>query len=331
MNETALAVAPQIEVVKAQIVDPASYLKPIANVAEIMQRQKMLAEIVSQYLIPAKVDKWGNVDMDGADYGLLPGTNTRMLFQPGAEKLALCFGLSVTGYFPEKIVDWDQSFFNYTFKAVASYQGQVIREVYRSCGTNEDKYAFIWVNRQKPTESIVEEMLEEKTGRWGKKWIEENGRKKKISIWQERRPNPNTKALQFVVEAMAQKRGKVAVVKEALAATGYFSTKDIDFDDFVDQVHEQVVVPGTASAGERRGDSGKLRGEAKEDSPAPKTPLGRQALGLKDGLQMSDADFLGLIVAEFNLDASSPVEAVDAITAEQQGKLVDLLKIKLKK
>lgn len=228
--QDALAVVPVAA--PAQItINPEEYFKPVAGVAVVMERQRQLAEIISQYLIEARVDSYGNVNMDGADYGLLPGTKTRTLFQPGAEKLALVFGLTVTAYCTEKQEDWDTGFFRYTFKATASFKGQTIRETTRTCHTREKKYAWIWVNRPKPDQDTINEMIEQQTGRWGTKWEKQNGRNVKTTVWQERKPNPDPFSLQFVVEAMAQKRAKVAVVKEALAATGYFST-ETDWEDF---------------------------------------------------------------------------------------------------
>lgn len=234
MNEAVTLAPIQPAEMAAVTIDPAEYFKPVASVAVVLERQKQLAEIVSSYLIPAKVDQWGNVNMEGADYGLLPGTKTRTLFQPGAEKLALVFGLTVTAYCVEKQEDWAGGFFRYTFKAVASFKGQTIREVTRTCHTREKKYAWIWVNRPKPDQATIDEMIEQQTGRWGTKWEKQGGRNVKQTVWQIRMPNPDPFSLQFVVEAIAQKRAKVAVVKEALAATGYFAT-ETDWEDFAGQ------------------------------------------------------------------------------------------------
>lgn len=264
MNQsTALALAPETgELIATTVIDPAEYFQPVASVAVVMERQKQLAEIVSSYLIPAKTDQWGNVNMEGADYGLLPGTKTRTLFQPGAEKLALVFGLTVTAYCENKQEDWTAGFFRYTFKATASFKGQVIRETTRTCHTREKKYAWIWVNRPKPDQATIDEMIELQTGRWGTKWEKQNGRNVKQTVWQERKENPDPFSLQFVVEAMAQKRAKVAVVKEALAATGYFAT-ETDWEDFAGEVIEaEPVKPEQSSAAIRNQHN---RASAKED------------------------------------------------------------------
>ena len=257
--QDALAVVPAA--VPAQItINPEEYFKPVAGVAVVMERQRQLAEIISQYLIEARVDSYGNVNMDGADYGLLPGTKTRTLFQPGAEKLALVFGLTVTAYCTEKQEDWDTGFFRYTFKATASFKGQTIRETTRTCHTREKKYAWIWVNRPKPADQdTINEMIEQQTGRWGTKWEKQNGRNVKTTVWQERRPNPDPFSLQFVVEAMAQKRAKVAVVKEALAATGYFGA-EFDFDEFAGEAQQEPAAkPAAEPARDAADDTGPTR------------------------------------------------------------------------
>lgn len=315
--QTALATV-DAEIVR---VDPAEYFKPSISVADAVERQKQLAGLVSTMLVPAKVDKWGNVNMDGADYGLIPGTKNRTLFQPGAEKLALFFGLTVTTYCTEKEEVWGpeakDAFFRYTYKATASFKGQVIRETERTCHTREKKYAWIWVERAAPDKAEQAEMIENQCGRWGSKW--EN--RQKISIWQERKPNPDPWSLQFVVQAMAQKRAKVAVVKEALAATGYFST-EIDFEDFAGQDE-----PEPAGNGASKGDSGKL----KQTERAAKTSGGRQILGLKGTLKMDDAEFLALIKAECDLDAQDIFEAADEITEAEQKLIIENLKDRLQK
>lgn len=299
------------------IIDPAEYFRPQISVQEAIARQQQLAELVSKMLVPSTTDKWGNVNMDGADYGVIPGTRNRTLFQPGAEKLALFFGLGVTAYCVEKQEDWQTGFFRYTYKATASYKGQVIRETTRTCHTKEKKYAWIWVERPAPGKDEQTEMIEIQCGRWGTKW--EN--RQKISVWQERRPNPDPFSSQFVVEAMAQKRAKVAVVKEALAATGYFST-EIDFEDFGSELKEP------AQARPTKGDSGKLR-KGKDEERQATTPNGRKILAMKATLKMPDDEFLQLINAECGLDVQDIFNAADEITEAEQAMIIDNLKARL--
>lgn len=320
MNE-ATAIAPiQPTELAAPVIDPAEFFKPQLSVAEALERERQLMSIIGSLLKPTTQDKYGNVQFDGADYGVIPGTKNRSLFQTGAEKLALCFGLTVTAFCTDKQEDWTTGFFRYTFKATASFKGHVIREVVRTCHTREKKYAYVWVTRPAPAPDVQKTMIEEMQARWGSEWVN----KQKVKVWQERKDNPDPWSLQFVVEAMAQKRAKVAVVKEALAATGYFS-REIDFEDFrevIDIKPEPVEPP-------KKGDSGKLRtenGEAKA-----KTVLGRQIVALKDAAGLSDAEFLKLVFEEFELEAQSVFEAADEITEPEQKMLIETLKDRLSK
>lgn len=235
MNEVAIDAIPE-PAESTALLDPKTYFAPAMDVKAAIARQQQFNQLVAEMLIPAKVTRDGNyekVDMNGADYGQLPGSKTRMLYQPGAEKLALFFGLSVSCSCIEKIEDWENGFFFYKFKAVASYKGQQIRDAIRSCHTKEKKYRWVWVETVKPSEAEQEQMKAEGLGRNTQVWKNN----KKVWVWQEQRPNPDPYSLQLVVEAMAQKRAKVAVVKEALAATGYFST-EIDLEDLRESFSE---------------------------------------------------------------------------------------------
>jgi hypothetical protein len=294
MESTALATV-DTEVLSVTNINPAEYFKPQISVREAIERQAQLAELVSKMLIPSTSDQWGNVKMDGADYGTIPGTKNRCLFQPGAEKLALFFGLTVTTYCEKREEDWTGGFFRYTFKATASYKGQVIREVTRTCHTREKKYAWIWVTRTAPDKATQQEMIEAQTARWGSAW--EN--RKKVTVWQERKPNPDPFSLQFVVEAMAQKRAKVAVVKEALAATGYFAT-EVDFEDMHDVPpgveayddparNERVRKEAQQAAASKKGDSGGLKTAPAEDAGAPDGPTKFWAAVNVAGIKREDA------------------------------------------
>ena len=171
MNE-ATAIAPiQPTELAAPVIDPAEFFKPQLSVAEALERERQLMSIIGSLLKPTTQDKYGNVQFDGADYGVIPGTKNRSLFQTGVEKLALCFGLTVTAFCTDKQEDWTTGFFRYTFKATASFKGHVIREVVRTCHTREKKYAYVWVTRPAPAPDVQKTMIEEMQARWGSEWV----------------------------------------------------------------------------------------------------------------------------------------------------------------
>lgn len=340
---------------------PEIYMAPPISVKAAVERYTQFQELVSKLLIPMDPAKNGS-DFAGADYGMLPGTKNRCLFQPGAEKLAMFFGLEVNVYCRSKTEEWSTpenprlAFFKYEFEAVAKYNGHTICNVIRSCSVREDKYAWIWVNTRKiPSEDEVIEMEQIEAGRWVAGWKETGfkprkaeadalkaqgkGRWKKVGdeyvwlekgerVWQEKRPNPNPAAIQFVVEAMAQKRAYVACVKKALAATGYFAA-EADFSDLISEIHEKVVSPPDEinnPAPPKKGDSGKLR----QEQAGAKTPGGRALIALKDASQMPDTEFLALVETQCGVSATNPVEAADEISEREQQIVSDMLRERLK-
>lgn len=209
------------------------YMAPALTVEAAVERQVQLQRIVGKLLIPCTDMK----NFDGADYGVLPGTSTRTLFQPGAEKLALFFGLQVDLSRQQATEDWENGFFFYRYKATVRYKGQEVCNIDRSCHTREDKYAWVWVETAKPPKDLEEQMKADKVGRNRQVWKN----RQQVWVWQERRPNPDTYSLQFVVEAMAQKRAYVAAVKKALGATGFFS-KEIDAEVFREEIPEEKPI-----------------------------------------------------------------------------------------
>lgn len=258
---TELAVIESQEIQAPESLSADVYLAPALSVEAAVERQMYLQKVVSRMLVPYTKD---SKSFDGADYGVLPGTSTRTLFQPGAEKLAMFFGLQVDLSRQQATEDWDKGFFFYRYKAIVRYKGQEVCNIERSCHTREDKYAWVWVEAAKPSKDIEEQMKADKTGRNRQvtKW--ESGRSSKVWVWQERRPNPDTFSLQFVVEAMAQKRAYVAAVKKALGATGFFA-KEVDAESFRDEMPTEPERPVRLVGGQPKPD----KPAAKSKKPEP--------------------------------------------------------------
>lgn len=210
---------------------PTKYLQPMVTIKEAVERQKYFVQVVSELLVAA-IDPYGK-DFAGADYGILPGTKTKTLFKQGAETLASFFGLFVDVRLTQKVEDWDNNFFMYTHCAHVIKDREEIGNVTRSCSSREEKYAWVWVESPKPGEDQIRTMKAMKKGKFGDIW--ENRQKR--TAWLEKYPNPD--CMQFVVEAMAQKRAYVAAVKQVLAAGKFFS-RDVDFESYKDQYEEET-------------------------------------------------------------------------------------------
>lgn len=296
-----------------------TYLAPALDARQAVARYKLFTELVSELLVPMDPRKEGK-DFSGADYGVIPGTKNRCLFQPGAEKLALFFGLQVSVHCEARNEDWQSGFFFYRYRATVKRGGQHIVDVERSCHTREEKYAYVWVEATKPDKSREAEMKTAKTGRNIKLW--KNGRQD--WVWQERRPNPDPFSLQFVVEAMAQKRAYVAAVKKALAATGYFAT-EADFPDEVDDTSEPAPMP--AAAPTRRPAS-----DAVDEPAGPQlSGLAKQVDALRSALNWTPENVLTAIREEFRIHGSNYPEILESLDNAQLRALVDLLKAEQKR
>lgn len=76
------------------------------------------------------------------DYGIIPGTKKPTLYQAGAEKLALIFGLTPQFDIIDAVNDWEKGFFRYQLKCklVSKRNGQIVAEGLGSCNTKENRY-----------------------------------------------------------------------------------------------------------------------------------------------------------------------------------------------
>ena len=109
--------------------------------------------------------------VEGADFGVIPGTTKPTLLKPGAEKIAKLLGLSDQYEIVDKKEDWtDPGFFRYLIKCKLSMiaNSAVISEGLGECNSKELKYRWR-VSKQKcpicGTEAIIKGK-EEYGGGW---------------------------------------------------------------------------------------------------------------------------------------------------------------------
>lgn len=77
----------------------------------------------------------------GKDYGEIPGTGSKpTLLKAGAEKIFMLMGLSSKFDIIDKQEDWENGFFQYTFKTTLIKDGMIITEGLGSANTKEKKY-----------------------------------------------------------------------------------------------------------------------------------------------------------------------------------------------
>lgn len=87
---------------------------------------------------------------DGVDFGIIPGTPKPSLYKPGAEKLAIFFGL-VESFEPITETErWDDGdpFFYYRFRCVLHRAGVIAGSAEASANSREKKHRYRWVSKE---------------------------------------------------------------------------------------------------------------------------------------------------------------------------------------
>ncbi|HML21846.1 MAG TPA: hypothetical protein PKD09_09370 [Aggregatilinea sp.] len=107
---------------------------------------------------------------EGIDYGVIPGTDKKSLLQPGAQKMAILFGLHARFYVVEKVEDWTgadhggEPFFHYLVKCelyddTGAFQGEMEGEV----NSWESRYRYRWYKDVDLPEDISTKGLRRRT------------------------------------------------------------------------------------------------------------------------------------------------------------------------
>lgn len=125
------------------------------------------------------------------DYGIIPGCHAPSLYQPGAQKFARLFGLTVQKACTHREVDRENNFATFTYKATVFHarSGQLLAECEGSTNSQEKKWAVRKVKGVLEVTPVCDVL--------------------------------NT------LQKMAQKRAFVGAIIEACAASDFF-TQDID-------------------------------------------------------------------------------------------------------
>jgi stalled ribosome alternative rescue factor ArfA len=100
------------------------------SLGEAKQRTARLKEFIAEMMA------------EGVDYGIIPKTDKRCLFKPGAEKLCNVFGLSKQVEILHRIEDFENAVFHYEVKAtlIGKATGAVEAEGVGACNSRENKY-----------------------------------------------------------------------------------------------------------------------------------------------------------------------------------------------
>lgn len=201
--------------------------------------------------------------IEGADWGVIPGTTKPTLLKPGAEKIAKLLGLADTYEILDRQEDWQKPFFRYIIrcKLVSVRDGIVISEGLGECNSMESKYRWRWVGeRDLPQGTDTSKLVKQdrKSTKTGGHW----------TVY--RLDNEDIYSQVNTILKMAKKR---SLVDAALSAGRLSDVFTQDIEDIPDIVRDEVVEkPKEAELSPiRKQVIDKLKGK-KEPEPSPDAP-----------------------------------------------------------
>lgn len=159
--------------------------------------------------------------IEEADYGVIPGTKDKTLYDPGAEKLARRYELVPEFEAVSEIEDFEKGFFFYKYKCLL-YHGPthiLVGEAIRICTSKEKKYSQYTKAEKWATE-------EEKQNAIGRK---QNTKYHTTDLILRKTPDEIIELSNTII-SMAQKRAFVEAVRTATMTSSIFKGADVRAD-----------------------------------------------------------------------------------------------------
>jgi hypothetical protein len=235
---------------------PARSLTPVMNLALAKSRLAEFQDFISKYMI------------EGEDFGLIPGTQKKSLWKPGADKLCEIYGLADSYRVIDRLVDFDRGLFDYEIECTLSRDGFVVATGLGSCSSFEGKYRWRDSKQKCPEcgkESIIKGKEEygggficfAKKGGCGAKFAETDERI--IGQVMGQVENDDIATLKNTILKMAKKRAKVDATLAATRSSGVF-TQDIGDPEPQKQKTQPIQQPQRTSQPQNAGkpENGKL-------------------------------------------------------------------------
>lgn len=161
--------------------------------------------------------------IDGTHYGTIPGTKTKSLYKPGAEKLMATFRLACDPIVEDLSANGEV---HYRIKVeVRSSSGQLLGAGIGECSSQEDKYAWRAAVCKEEFDATPENRRRVKFAKY-------NG---KVEQKQQVRANPADVA--NTILKMAKKRGLVDAILTVTAASDIFTQ---DIEDLPEELREEA-------------------------------------------------------------------------------------------
>lgn len=202
--------------------------QPAMDLAEAVSRYKRLREFVGSCLV------------EDVDFGIIPGTEKKVLLKPGSEKLGTFFGFFVEIELMEKTEDWAGSnprgipFFCYTFRATVTKSGVPLAVCFGSANSWEAKYRMVWNQKECPKCHAKAVIFAKRSNRFlclkdrggcGESFVSNHPA---LCKQPDKIDNPNPFDHVGTVLKIAQKRAEVGAMLKACNASDYFTTGETD-------------------------------------------------------------------------------------------------------
>lgn len=164
--------------------------------------------------------------IEGTHYGTIPGTKTKSLYKPGAEKLMATFRLACDPIVEDLSHDGEV---HYRLKVmVHSSSGALLGAGIGECSSQEDKYAWRGAVCKEEFDATPENRRRVKFSKY----------QGKVEQKQQVRTNPADVA--NTILKMAKKRGLVDAILTVTAASDIFTQ---DIEDLSDEIREEITRP----------------------------------------------------------------------------------------
>lgn len=206
---------------------------------------------------------------DGTDYGVIPGTEKKTLYKPGAEKLCTLFGLSWRLIPVDQVMDWTgkehdgEPFFWFSYRCQLQHGGIFVGESEGSCSSWEKKYRYRDAKRKCPTceRETIYKSKPRPTDPPGKKlgwycWTKQGGCGAQFPADEKRITdqvvgqikNPDIHDLVNTIQKMAEKRAFVGSTVLAVNASEFFSGDIGEIDYTESELEERDTAKVTKNA-----------------------------------------------------------------------------------
>ncbi len=223
----------------------------IDSTSEIVELGGGVAEMQRNLMdMKAKIDMVQqfikSVMKDGLDYGVIPYTDSRSLFQPGADKLNFLYGFARHIVSKDEVKNPKTGHYDVTVRIQLRHKatGVVVGEGEGSCSTMETKYRYRWVYERDIPRGVDKGSLLVKE-------FESKDKKSKYAKY--RIENTDLCDLWNTVLKMALKRAYVGATLAATGLSGVFQMDEEEFDTWVDGEEKLEKVRSKPQASDVRG------------------------------------------------------------------------------